>query len=88
MKCNKEPAPDIYEAHLQYGYTLKDVAEYIGVHCTTMSRAIKKNEGEDEKWYYKNWPHKETESTQGYIQIGSKRIIINPSYINLFTLSK
>ena len=28
------------------------------------------------------------DSTKGYIQIGSKRIILNPSYINLFTLSK
>jgi len=39
----------MYEAHLQYGYTLKDIAEYIGVHYTTVSRAIKKIEGEDEK---------------------------------------
>jgi len=30
---------------LQYGYTLKDIAEYIGVHYTTVSRAIKKIEG-------------------------------------------
>jgi len=29
---------------LQYGYTLKDIAEYIGVHYTTVSRAIKKIE--------------------------------------------
>ena len=28
------------------------------------------------------------EGTSGYIQIGSKRIILDPSYINLFTLSK
>ena len=48
----------MYEAHLQYGYTLKDIAEYIDVHYTTVSRAIKKIEGEDEKWYCKNWPHK------------------------------
>jgi len=33
----------------QYGYTLKDIAEYIGVHYTTVSRAIKRIEGEDEK---------------------------------------
>jgi DNA-binding MarR family transcriptional regulator len=38
-----------YEAHLQYGYTLKEIAEYIGLHYTTVSRAIKKIEGEDEK---------------------------------------
>jgi DNA-binding MarR family transcriptional regulator len=34
---------------LQYGYTLKDIAEYIGVHYTTVSRAVKKIEREDEK---------------------------------------
>jgi len=39
----------MYEAHLQYGYTLKDIAEYIGVHYTTVSRVIKKIEREDEK---------------------------------------
>jgi DNA-binding MarR family transcriptional regulator len=39
----------MYEAHLQYGYTLKDIAEYIGVHYSTVSRTIKKIEGEDEK---------------------------------------
>jgi DNA-binding MarR family transcriptional regulator len=38
-----------YEAHLQYGYTLKEIAEYIGVHYSTVSRTIKKIEGEDEK---------------------------------------
>jgi DNA invertase Pin-like site-specific DNA recombinase len=38
-----------YEVHLQYGYTLKEIAEYIGVHYSTVSRAIKKIEGEDEK---------------------------------------
>jgi len=39
----------MYEAHLQYGYTLKDIAEFIGVHYTTVSRVIKKIEREDEK---------------------------------------
>jgi DNA-binding MarR family transcriptional regulator len=34
----------MYEAHLQYGYILKDIAEYIGIHYTTVSRAIKKIE--------------------------------------------
>jgi IS30 family transposase len=32
----------MYEAHLQYGYTLKEIAEYIGVHYSTVSRAIKR----------------------------------------------
>jgi DNA-binding MarR family transcriptional regulator len=38
-----------YEAHLQYGYTLKEIAEYIDLHYSTVSRAIKKIEGKDEK---------------------------------------
>lgn len=39
----------MYQAHLQYGYTLKDIAEYIGVHYTTVSKVIKRIEGKDEK---------------------------------------
>lgn len=30
-------------------HTLKDISEYISVHYTTVSRVIKKIEGEDEK---------------------------------------
>ena len=48
-KDKKSKEQVMYEAHLQYGYTLKDIAEYIGVHYTTVSRAIKRIEGEDEK---------------------------------------
>ena len=48
-KDQKSKDQVMYEAHLQYGYTLKDIVEYIGVHYTTVSRAIKKIEGEDEK---------------------------------------
>jgi len=39
----------MYEVHLQYGYTLKDIAEYIGIHYATVSRAIKKIKREYEK---------------------------------------
>jgi len=39
----------MYEAHLQYGYTLKEIVEYIGVHYTAVNRAIKKIEGEYKK---------------------------------------
>jgi DNA-binding MarR family transcriptional regulator len=39
----------MYEAHPQYGYALKEIAEYIGVHYSTVSRAIKRIEGEEEK---------------------------------------
>jgi len=48
-KDQKSKDQVMYEAHLQYGYTLKDIAEYTGVHYTTVSRAIKRIEGEDEK---------------------------------------
>ncbi|PKP61664.1 hypothetical protein CVT91_02340 [Candidatus Atribacteria bacterium HGW-Atribacteria-1] len=37
----------MYKAYLQYGYTLKDIAEYIGVHYTTVSKVIKRIERED-----------------------------------------
>ena len=55
-KDQKSKDQVMYEAHLQYGYTLKEIAEYIGLHYTTVSRAIKKIEGEDEKWYCKTDP--------------------------------
>ena len=46
-KKSKEKA--MYETHHQYGYTLKDIAEYIGIHYTTVSRANRKIEREYEK---------------------------------------
>jgi len=48
-KDQKSKDQVMYEAHLQYGYTLKEIAEYIGLHYTTVSRAIKKIEAKDEK---------------------------------------
>ena len=48
-KDQKSRDQAMYEAHLQYGYTLKDIAEYIGVHYTTVSRAIKRIEREGKK---------------------------------------
>ena len=39
----------MYEAHLQYGYILKEIAESIGVHYITVSRVVKKVEKEEEK---------------------------------------
>jgi len=44
-KDQKSKEQVMYETHLQYGYTLKDIAEYIGVHYTTVSRAVKKLRG-------------------------------------------
>jgi len=49
-KDRKSKDQAMYEAHLQYSYILKDIAEYIGIHYTiVMSRAIKKIEREYEK---------------------------------------
>jgi DNA-binding XRE family transcriptional regulator len=39
-KDKKAKDQAIYKVRLQYGYTLKDIAEYIGVNYTTVSRAI------------------------------------------------
>jgi len=48
-KDKKAKNKAMYVAHLQCGHTLKDIAEYICVYYTTVSRAIKKIEREDEK---------------------------------------
>lgn len=34
----------VFEAHIRYGYTLKDIAEYHGVHYATISRAVRRVE--------------------------------------------
>ncbi|ODS33404.1 MAG: hypothetical protein SCARUB_01441 [Candidatus Scalindua rubra] len=34
----------IYEAYVRYGYTLKEIAEYLGVRYVTISRTIKRVE--------------------------------------------
>ena len=39
---------DIYKAHLQYAYTLKEIAEYLGIHYSTVSRAVKRIEQKNE----------------------------------------
>ena len=31
----------MYKAHIKHGYTLKEIADYLGVHYTTVSKAIK-----------------------------------------------
>jgi REP element-mobilizing transposase RayT len=35
----------VYEAHVKYGYTLKEIAKVIGVHYTTVSRLVSKAMG-------------------------------------------
>jgi len=39
----------MHEAHVRYGYTLKDIAEHLGVHYSTVSRAVKRGEEKHEK---------------------------------------
>ncbi|MBI1811894.1 MAG: transposase [Nitrospirae bacterium] len=35
----------IYQAHVRYGYTLKEIADYLNIHYTTVSKIVKKVEG-------------------------------------------
>jgi len=37
---------NIYEAYSRYGYTLKEIAEFLGIHYTTVSRKVKAIESE------------------------------------------
>ncbi len=37
----KERNHGIYVAHINYGYTLKEIADYLGIHYTTVSKIIK-----------------------------------------------
>jgi REP element-mobilizing transposase RayT len=47
-KRGKERTSDdraIYDAYVRYGYTMKEIAEHLGFHYATISRAIKRVEG-------------------------------------------
>ncbi|MDZ4131555.1 MAG: helix-turn-helix domain-containing protein, partial [Dethiobacteria bacterium] len=33
---------NIYAAHVNYGYTLKEIADLLGIHYATVSRAVRK----------------------------------------------
>ncbi len=35
----------IYDAYIRYGYTMKEIADHLGLHYATVSRAIKRAEG-------------------------------------------
>jgi REP element-mobilizing transposase RayT len=37
----RERNPTILEAHVKYGYSLKEIAEHLGVHYTTVSKVVK-----------------------------------------------
>ncbi|MBZ0157852.1 MAG: transposase [Alphaproteobacteria bacterium] len=43
----KERNRKIYEAHVRFAYTLKEIADFLGLHYTTVSRAIKEMESDD-----------------------------------------
>ena len=30
----------MYQANVKHGYTLKEIAEYLGIHYTTVSKAV------------------------------------------------
>ena len=45
-KDKKAKEEQMYQAYQEYGYTLKDIAEYLGVHYTTVSKRIKRMENE------------------------------------------
>jgi len=36
----------IYDAHVKYGYTLKEIGEHLGIHYTTVSKAVSRSEAE------------------------------------------
>jgi len=41
IKNRKERNKKIYVAHIEYGYTLKEIADYLGIHYSTVSKAVK-----------------------------------------------
>ena len=41
IKNKKERNEKIYAAHIEYGYTLKQIADCLGIHYSTVSKAIK-----------------------------------------------
>jgi REP element-mobilizing transposase RayT len=46
VKQNEKKAQDkdIYMAYTRYGYTMKEIAEHLGIHYATISRAVKREE--------------------------------------------
>lgn len=43
-EARKAKSNEIYEAYKNYGYTMREIAGYIGVHYSTISRIIKRFE--------------------------------------------
>jgi DNA-binding MarR family transcriptional regulator len=49
VKARSQKDKAMYETHLKYGYTLEEIAEYIGIDYATVSRVIRKIERKYEK---------------------------------------
>ena len=49
MKTKPSKDKRIYVAHVQYGYTLKEMADFLGIHYSTLSKALKKAKGGKKK---------------------------------------
>ena len=51
VKCDDKIIKDkiIYKAYVHYGYTMKEIAEYLSLHYVTISRTIKRVEENDKK---------------------------------------
>ena len=47
IREKKERNTRIYTAHIEYGYSLKEIADWLGVHYSTISKAIKNMEKEE-----------------------------------------
>jgi REP element-mobilizing transposase RayT len=41
VRANRQRNKTLYEAHVKYGYSLKEIADCLGVHYTTVSKAVK-----------------------------------------------
>jgi len=48
FQTNNKREIKIYQANQKYGYTLKEIGQYLGLHYTTISKIIKKVENEEE----------------------------------------
>jgi putative transposase len=48
-KDREDKAEKIYDAYRHYGYTLKEIGDYLGVHYSTIGRSIKRIEGVDKR---------------------------------------
>ena len=47
FQTNDKREIKIYQANQKYGYTLKEIGQYLGLHYTTISKIIKKVENEE-----------------------------------------